>query len=283
MITRTIDGVSFGLKADFDFGFLGEYGKVFAVFDKQDSGYLCFGVQSENVSVSKGVSKSENRKLFLKMAGAATLESNVSPEAAIARLQSTVAVYEDLRHPVLIDMIAHKGIPGGYLTVYEWFEGDCMGRQYQSHDKFLALPIEEKLKIYSDLVLFHIHINKCGYIALDFYDGSIMYDFGTQRTMICDIEVYSKSPVINTMGRMWGSSRYMSPEEFQLGAAIDERSNVFVMGATAFQLMGGGMDRSIEKWQASEKQYRAALRAISADKEDRHATIEEYYEAWTNA
>ncbi|SFT28134.1 serine/threonine protein kinase [Paenibacillus sp. BC26] len=285
MITRTIDGVSFGLKEDFDFDFLGEYGEVFAVFDKQDSGYLCFGVQSENEcrSENDNESKNENRKLFLKMAGAATLESNVSPEAAIARLRSTVVVYEDLRHPVLIAMIAHKEIPEGYLTVYEWFDGECMGRQYQSHDKFLALPIEEKLAIYRDLLLFHIHTNNCGYIALDFYDGSIMYDFRTQRTMVCDIEVYSKRPVINTMGRMWGSSRYMSPEEFQLGAEIDERSNVFVMGATAFQLMGGGMDRSIDKWQASEKQYLAALRAVSAEKDDRYPTIADYYEAWTNA
>lgn len=268
MITKTIDGVSFELKEDFDFRFLADYGRVFTVFDKQDSGNLCFGVQNEN------------RKLFLKMAGAATVESSVSTDEAIQRLQSTVSVYEDLRHPSLIDMVQHKEIPGGYLTVFEWFEGECMGRQYQSFDKFISLPLEEKLGIYKDILLFHIYVHQCGYIAIDFYDGSIMYDFANQRTRICDVEFYRKKPVINTMGRMWGSSRYMSPEEFQRGAEIDERSNVFVMGATAFQLFGGGMDRSYEQWQASEKQYLAALQAVSADKNDRYQTIDEYYEAW---
>ena len=32
------------------------------------------------------------------------------------------------------------------------------------------------------------------------------------------------------MGRLWGSSRFMSPEEFELNAIIDSRTNVFNMG-----------------------------------------------------
>jgi serine/threonine-protein kinase len=268
MITKKIDGVSFGLKEDFDFNFLSEYGKVFAVFDKQDSGYLPFGVQGDN------------KRLFLKMAGATPLESKVSIDEAINRLQSTVSIYEDLQHPKLINMIEHKEIKGGYLTVFEWFEGECMGKQYNSFSKFATLPIEEKLGIYKDILLFHIHANECGYIAIDFYDSCIMYDFITKWTMICDIEFYRKKPVVNKLGRMWGSSRYMSPEEFQLGAEIDERSNVFVMGATAFQLFGGGADRSFDKWQATEEQYVTALKAVSAEKSERYQSIDEYYKAW---
>lgn len=46
------------------------------------------------------------------------------------------------------------------------------------------------------------------------------------------------------MGRMWGSSCFMSPEEFAFGSAIDEITNVYLMGATAFALFGGERDRS---------------------------------------
>jgi serine/threonine-protein kinase len=271
MITKNIDGVSFELKENFDFECLSEYDKVFAVFDKQDSGYLCFGIQNNN------------KKLFLKMAGAATIRSNVSTDVAIARLKSTVSIYKDLRYPILIEMIEHKEIKKGYLTVFEWFEGECMGKQYNSFDKFLALSLDKKFSIYQEILLFHLHVNKCGYIALDFYDGCIMYDFITEQTRICDVELYSKKPVINTMGRMWGSSRYMSPEEFQLGAEIDERSNVFLMGATAFQLFGGGNERNLDKWQANEKMYSVALKAVNIEKDDRYQTIDEYFESWNNA
>lgn len=37
---------------------------------------------------------------------------------------------------------------------------------------------------------------------------------------------------------MWGSSRFQSPEEYQLGADIDEVTNVYTIGATAFALFG---------------------------------------------
>lgn len=33
--------------------------------------------------------------------------------------------------------------------------------------------------------------------------------------MICDIDFFRKSPAVNDMGRMWGSARFMSPEEYE--------------------------------------------------------------------
>jgi len=39
-----IDGIPYKLKKPFDFLFLGKYGKVFKVFDDQDSGNICFGI-----------------------------------------------------------------------------------------------------------------------------------------------------------------------------------------------------------------------------------------------
>ncbi len=268
MITKTIDGITFALREEFDFSFLSQYGNVFAVFDRQDSGYICFGVQNDQ------------GKLFIKVAGAVTLLSQISTATAIARLQATVSVYEDLRHPTLIGIIEHKEIQGGYVTVFEWFAGECMGRQYDSFEKFMALPLEKKFDMYDNIVHFHIHVNERGYIAVDFYDGCIMYDFASGETRICDIEFYANRPVMNTMGQMWGSSRYMSPEEYELGEEIDERSNVFLMGATAFQLFGGGKERNIDAWQAGEQLFQIALKAVSVRKEDRYQSISEYFEAW---
>jgi serine/threonine-protein kinase len=43
MINQTVDGINFKMQAYFDFSFLEKYGKVFKVFDDQDSGNICFG------------------------------------------------------------------------------------------------------------------------------------------------------------------------------------------------------------------------------------------------
>lgn len=55
------------------------------------------------------------------------------------------------------------------------------------------------------------------------------------------------------------------------------------MGATAFQMIGGGKDRSFDKWQATEQQYLTALKAVNTEKGDRYQTIDEYYKAWNKA
>jgi len=263
------DGVPCKLNESFDFSFLNKYGKVFKVFDDQDSGNICFGMVNGE------------EKCFVKFAGAPTARSNVTKEEAISRMKSTVQVYRDLANPTLTRLIAAEEIGSGFAMVLEWVNADCMGRQYpQSREKFMQMPNEIRLKAFDDILTFHIHVANKGYVAIDFYDGCIMYDFDKDKTVICDIELYAKSPYTNEMGRMYGSSRFMSPEEFQLGATIDEISNVYAMGATAFALFGDERDRSFDKWTLSKALYDVAKQAISDERDNRQQSIEQFITEW---
>lgn len=256
------------LKSPFDFGFLERYGRVFKVFDGQDSGNVCFGLK-------KGA---ECR--FVKFAGAPAVEYSGSPQKAIQRLKDAGAVYQALRHPNLAQLVDEGEMGGGYGLVFEWAQGDCMGKMYpESRRRFLSLPLEDKLRIYEDVMQFHRHVAAKGYVAVDFYDGSVMYDAATKKTTICDVDFYAPSPLYNTMGRMWGSSRFMSPEEFTLGARLDERTNVFAMGALAFELFNQGA-RVQKNWPLSETRFETARRAVEADPSKRWPTIERMIEAW---
>ncbi len=79
-----------------------------------------------------------------------------------------------------------------------------------------------------------------------------------------------------------GSSRFMSPEEHRLGAVIDEITNVYTMGATAFALFANDR-RDRESWTLSEGKYEAAARAVSDARENRQQTISRFIEAWEAA
>ncbi|MCC5466179.1 hypothetical protein [Pelosinus baikalensis] len=46
MVTNYLDNVSFELRKKQDFLWLKELGKIFCVFDQQDSGNISFGVQN---------------------------------------------------------------------------------------------------------------------------------------------------------------------------------------------------------------------------------------------
>jgi len=271
-ILQWADGVPYKLKKPYDFSFLNKYGKVFKVYDNQDSGNICFGVDDGKT------------KRFVKFAGAPTVRSNITSDEAIERMKTTEAIYRDLAHTNLTKLINTEVIAGGFMCVFEWVNSECMGRMYpESREKFMQMPIETRLQVYDEILAFHAHVARQGYVAIDFYDGCIMYDFDTGKTTICDIEFYSKMPYKNPMGRMWGSSRFMSPEEFQLGADIDEITNVYNMGATAFALFGDERDRCMEKWMLSSQAFDVATRAVSDDQSQRQQSIEQLIEEWKEA
>ncbi len=54
------------------------------------------------------------------------------------------------------------------------------------------------MQVYLDILSFLEYTASQGYIAIDFYDGSIMYDFTRHKTVICDIDFFRKSPVSMT-------------------------------------------------------------------------------------
>ncbi len=94
--------------------------------------------------------------------------------------------------------------------------------------------------------------------------------------------MYRDSPFVNEMGRMFGSSRYMAPEEFERGAAIDERTNVFTMGRTAANLLSDGtLDRS--DFRGSDERYEVVRKACSGERRKRYASVGDFYAAWSGA
>jgi len=271
-VIQQIDGMDIRLKSKFDFSFLGRYGRVFRVFDDQDSGNICFGIEKDNA------------RYFLKHAGAPALRANVSAEAAVTRMKQSVQIYRDLDHPALTRLIKAEPAGNGYVIVFEWNDGECMGKQYpQSREKFFMLPIGDRLPVFDEILSFHANAAKHGYAAIDFYDGSIMYDFAAKKTFICDIEFYAKMPYVNNMGRMWGSSRFMSPEEFQQGAVIDEITNVYTMGAVAFALFCGEKTRQFEDWKLNSRLFGVAEKAVSNDRLKRQQSIAQFISEWNNA
>jgi len=271
-LVQRLDGMPCRLKSPYDFSFLQRFGRVFKVYDDQDSGYICFGMEDKG-----------NRR-FVKFAGASAVRSRVSAAEAVARMKTTVPVYRDLAHPLLTRLLDSGEIGAGYAMVFEWAHGECMGRQYpMSRVKFMQMPVDARLGVFDEVLTFHAHVASQGYVAVDFYDGCILYDFRAGKTTLCDVEFYARMPYVNPIGRMWGSSRFMSPEEYRLGNIIDEVTNVYTMGATAFALFGDERDRHIEKWTLNRMLYGVAKRAVSDERNERYQSIPELMQAWRTA
>ena len=271
LIRQETDGVLYRLSEPFDFGFLRRYGRVFKVFDDQDSGNICFGLERDGA------------RYFLKFAGAHTARYDGDPVQAVAALQAAAPIYRALAHENLIRLLEAGEMGGGYGMLFEWTDAICMGQMYpEQHKAFMALPVGQKLQVFSDVVRFHIHAAARGYVAVDFYDGTVMYDVQNRRTVLCDIDFYRKAPTKNDMGRMWGSTRFMAPEEFERGAPLDEITNVYALGALAFALFAD-CSRTREAWELSEPLYRVAERATCDERSARYPSLCALLADWENA
>jgi serine/threonine protein kinase, bacterial len=277
----TLDKVNFQLQEEQDFDWLKQLGAVFCVFDQQDSGNISFGIEKDE------------QRYFVKYAGAKPIDFIGNPKDAIERLKNAVSVYQSLEHPHLIKLIDYFATENGYAVVFQWFEGECLHSHWtfggvakytnpkSPFYRFKKLELEKRLKALDAIFSFHTYVESKKHVAVDFYDGSILYDFKNDETKICDIDFYRKSPSINDIGEdFWGSNRSKSPEEYELGSSIDSITNVFNLGAIVFGLLGGEMDRSFSKWDANYGLYEVAIKAVEENRNKRYSTVKEFYDTW---
>ncbi|MBP1999941.1 serine/threonine-protein kinase [Paenibacillus shirakamiensis] len=283
-VELSIDNVKFHLLQYDDFQWIHKYGQVFCVFDQQESGNLSFGIRQGQ------------KKLFLKFAGAKTVRYEGSVSDAIESLEQSVVLYQDLAHPSLIKLLDSFTCASGFGLLFEWVEGESLhphwlfskvnkySHSQSSYYRFRQLPMLKKLQAIEQIFDFHVLVEDKGYVSVDFYDGSILYDFTRDILKICDIDFFRKRPLVNEIGDpFWGSHRFKSPEESLKGAILDERTLVFNMGAFAFCLLGGELDRGIEHWMGDESLYKVALRAVNPDRHTRYPSAKAFKMAWDKA
>ncbi len=284
MVEINLDKVSFHLKQVQDFSWLKRIGNVFCVFDQQDSGNISFGVENGD------------SRYFVKYAGAQTTEYNGCTQDAINILNNAIHVYEDLRHANVVNFIKKIDTHDGVAAVFDWFDGECMWAHWTFDEwdryrhpaspyyKYKRLNMETRLKSINTIFQFLLFVEQQNYVAVDFYDGSIMYDFNTDTTKICDIDFFRKKPTVNDLGGFfWGPRRFKSPEEYILGAPIDSVTNVHAMGILLFGLIGGEYDRSYKTWEGTKEMYQITRKATFGERELRFQSIKEMYEEWDKA
>ena len=205
--------------------FLNRIGTVFADFDEQDSGNVSFGVTAGS------------RRFFVKTPGAPETHTPLPHPRRVDLLLNAAKLAQDVVSPALPPLLNRIQSPHGPMLVFEWCHGDLLAAAAHLRalpdspsSRFKSLSLDKICRALATVFDAHATLAEEGWIASDFYDGSLIYDFATNRVHLIDLDHYRQGPFINGMGRMFGSRRFMAPEELSLGATIDERTTVFNMG-----------------------------------------------------
>ena len=247
--------------------YLEAIGTIFATFGAatQDSGNVSYGVQVGG------------ERFFVKTTDP---EAEVFGDHAtrVALLYNAARLRRSCDHPTLPALHCIVETAHGPALVYDWVDGECLrggrGGGQSVHQRFRRLPAAAIFTVLDAIYDLHVRLVQRGWIAVDFYDGCLMYDFEHQVAHVVDLDMYHLGAFTNQMGRMFGSTRFMAPEEFERGALIDERTTIFTMGRAAIAFLGDDIGGAVEEI------VRCACRPERAA---RYRSMEEFCAAWQQA
>ena len=157
----------------------------------------------------------------------------------------------------------------------------CWPDPASAHARFRAQSVDVILDILDEIFDAHLSLSRAGFVAVDWCDGCLLYDFDHRESRLIDLDEYQPGPFIVGAAPLPGSTRFRPPEHYLPGAASDDRSTVFQLGRTAQVLLDtGDMTGS---WRAAPRLAAVAERATAGDPQDRYESVADFIDAWQHA
>ncbi len=243
---------------------LAAVGQIFLEITGHDSG-----------CVSYGMAEPDGSRWFVKAA--------YGPD--VGQLRSAQRFHAAVGHPAIVALAGAVALPDGLALVYPFVEGENLDDPVAPRsgpepglDRFVRQSDGEILAVLDDVIEAHRSVAAAGFVAVDFYHGSLLYDFATLRVHLIDLDLYRPGPYLLDTARQFGSRRFMAPEEFHRGATIDERSTVFTLGRTARTLLGPSCASRL-----GSRLDEVICRALQEDPSDRWPDVATFADAWRRA
>jgi serine/threonine protein kinase, bacterial len=236
-----------------------------------------------------------DRRLFVKTAGtdapppAGAAVPYFDHAGRVGLLRNAVELARSCDHPALPRLLNVIESPTGPALVYEAAPGELVNvprdrraEPESAYQRFARLPADRLLGVFDVLIDLHVALAAAGWVAGDLYDGCLIIDFAASSVAVVDLDSYRRGPSVNDMGRMFGATRFMAPEEFELGAVIDERTTVFTLGRLVWHFGTRLTERAVDFCGPPELS-RLVERACAPAPSDRYPGVAAFADAWGTA
>lgn len=255
--------------------YLRRVGEVFRVFGNQDSGCVAYGVRWGGT-------------------GERWLVKEAVTDRGQESLERAWAFHRAVRHPVIVPQVHRIAVRDGDRTavVMPWRDGEVLydpaerGRGDRTNPgspmaRFRALPLHRVEQAFARILDAHLAVEAAGHVAVDLYDGAMLYDFHTAEMHLVDLDEYRPGPFTLHTDRLPGSRRFMAPEEFERGAVVDIRTTVYALGRTARLLLDATDEE--HAWRGNAAQLSVLERATRPDPRQRFANVGQFAIEWRTA
>ncbi len=187
-------------------------------------------------TIYRGVQKALDREVAIKILH----PSLAGDEAYITRFEREARAASSLGHNNIVNVIDFDVEDEVYFIVMEYVRGTDLRRVME---KVTTIPLEAALTIIEEIALGLEAAHKNGVIHRDIKPGNVLLgengvikvvDFGLARRR----EDIDRLSALTVPGSVLGTPAYMSPEQ-ATGHEVDYRSDIFSLGALAYELISG--------------------------------------------
>ncbi|MDX2304951.1 MAG: serine/threonine-protein kinase [Microscillaceae bacterium] len=186
-------------------------------------------------SVYLAIHNQLNRKAAIK-ALHPTLVNNIQIRE---RFKNEAATMAHLRHPNIVNLYDYLETPNGLFLIMEFVEGDPL-------DSFIKettgpMPEARAVRIFSKILDGFDYAHQQGVVHRDIKPSNLIItpgddvkilDFGIAKLLDGSVKSLTKT------GSRMGTVLYMSPEQVK-GQEVDQRSDIYALGVTLFQMLTG--------------------------------------------
>ena len=161
-----------------------------------------------------------------------------APEAR-ERFRREARIAAQLSHPGILPLHTFGEIEGLWYFVMGYVRGVTLAERLRAEGR---LPIADVHRILVELADALECAHRSGVIHRDIKPANILLDEKSGRAILADFgvsKIQGGSDSLTATGMVIGTPSYMSPEQAQGAADVEERSDIYSLGAVAYTMLAG--------------------------------------------
>lgn len=160
------------------------------------------------------------------------------------RFSRAVELTRGLRHPHLVELLDAGVERGRYYSVSEFVDGESAASMIQRIGVVGMLDWRTSLRIGRDIAaalefvsergIVHRNVTPCNILIRKNGGAAVLNDLLLARSLVADAAARLTQP-----GELVGTIPFLSPEQVGSGQLVDQRSDLYQLGATMYALLTG--------------------------------------------
>ena len=155
------------------------------------------------------------------------------------RFRREARIAAQLSHPGILPLHSYGEVDGIWYFVMGFVRGQSLAERLRLEG---TLPAGDVRRILIELADALEWAHRHGVIHRDIKPANVLLDDESGRTILADFgisKLKGTSDTLTATGAVWGSPQFMSPEQGIGSADLDERSDIYSLGAVGYTALAG--------------------------------------------